>query len=77
MAQAAIGDSTQNQHRLRLYGGDRTERPGDAVLGPTGCCQGALDQRSCSLAQCLIDWQFTTRDARIKLKRLDSSIQLS
>jgi hypothetical protein len=33
-------------------------------------------QRQRNAATCRVDWQFTTRDARIKLKRLYPSIQL-
>jgi hypothetical protein len=33
-------------------------------------------ERRRNIAQCRIDWQFTTQDARIKLKRLYPSIQL-
>lgn len=36
----------------------------------------AAGERQRNTAKCRVDWQFTTQDARIKLKRLYPSIEL-
>ena len=43
---------------------------------PTLVSEVAAWERSRNEAQCTIDWRFTTKDARIKLKRLYPSIQI-
>jgi asparagine synthase (glutamine-hydrolysing) len=68
--------------QLVKHGRNRTERPGDPILDRRMPDKEPLTrevvawEKQRNTAGCRIDWQFTTQEARIKLKRLYPSIEL-